>query len=81
MAKEPIEAVVTDITESTSDAQSGFKAFTMNHPRTAKVVGYAAVTTAVLGAVAWWNAKKQSEFEEEHPRNEDGTFTTKSEIA
>lgn len=35
------------------------KSFTINHPRTAKVVGIAAVTALTLGAVQVWKARKQ----------------------
>lgn len=44
---------------------SRFRKFTVNHPRTAKVVSIAALTGAVLGAVAYVKNRKQVEPETE----------------
>lgn len=78
---EKIEAVVTDITDSAVDAQSGLKRFTVNHPRTAKIVGYGAITAAALGGLAWWNARKQTDFDDVDGTLEDDSFDAKSDIA
>lgn len=37
--------------------------FTINHPRTAKVAGFAAVTAATLGVISMWKSRKQSSEE------------------
>lgn len=79
MANEPIEGTVTDISESVQDAQKGFKRFTVNHPRTAKVVGYAAVAAATIGALTVWKARKQSALE--NVDAESDAFDTSSQTA
>lgn len=59
---------------------SRMKSFTVNHPRTAKVVGIAAVTAVTLGAVSAWKARKQeSDSSEDTNTDEDPSFDASSE--
>lgn len=60
LAVETPETVEPQVEET-----SRFKTFTINHPRTAKVVGIAAVTALTLGAVQMWKARKQETTESE----------------
>jgi hypothetical protein len=53
-------------TELEVEKTSRLKSFTVNHPRTAKVVGFAAITAVTLGAISAWKARnEQSETTED----------------
>jgi hypothetical protein len=63
---EELAIVTSETTEPEVEKTSRFTSFTVNHPRTAKVVGIAAVTAATFGAMAMWKARQQeSETTEE----------------
>lgn len=54
-APEPVVVVKT----------SRLKNFKVNHPRTARVVGIAAITAATFGVLAWRNNKKELDATED----------------
>jgi len=59
MAPQPkIESKINDVTEPVVSELSALEHFTINHPRTAKVVGIAAITAVTLGGIAGWKAHK-----------------------
>jgi len=64
MAEPAIETTETFV-ETQVEETSRLKAFTLNHPRTAKVVGFAAVTAATLGAISVWKSRQQEDDETE----------------
>ena len=76
MAELAVETVPE--TEDTQvEKKSRFQSFTINHPRTAKVVGVVAITAVTMGAVAAWQNRKQllsqteeSEIDEETSSDE-----------
>lgn len=73
---EPEEPVETE-----TEQPSRLKAFTLNHPRTAKVVGFAAIAAATLGAMQVWKNRKQNADESEtDDSNEPFETDTSSEI-
>ena len=80
MAKEPIEATVTDLAETADEATSRLQRFRLNHPRTAQVVGIATVTLATLGAVKLIQNRRQIVAELTDGESDD-SFDTSSEIA
>lgn len=41
------------------EEQSRLKSFTLNHPRTARVVGVVALTAATFGALQAWKSRKE----------------------
>jgi hypothetical protein len=66
MAESKIETTETPETiVVTVEKPNRFRSFTVNHPRTAKVVSITALTAAVLGAVAYVKNRKQVEPETE----------------
>jgi hypothetical protein len=78
MAEPKIETL--EVAETPAEKTSRLKSFTVNHPRTARVVGIAALTAATLGAVTVWKNRKQiSEKLEED--TEDVPFDTSSKTA
>jgi len=77
-----IEVVTAEAVETTVEETPGrFKTFTLNHPKTAKVVGYTAAAAAILGAVALWKSRKQSDLVDESQEPDDTPFETSSKIA
>lgn len=58
MAESPIET--SKATEPQVEKTSRLKNFTVNHPRTAKVVGIVAVTVGTLGVISAVKARKQA---------------------
>jgi len=66
MAELAVETT-TEAVEPQVEEKSRFKTFNVNHPRTAKVVGIAAVTALTLGAVQAWKARKQDDTSSEEP--------------
>lgn len=73
---EPEEPVETE-----TEQPSRLKAFTLNHPRTAKVVGFAAIAAATLGVMQVWKNRKQNADESETDDSEEPFETdTSSEI-
>jgi hypothetical protein len=77
LATETSETVVVVETEK----PSRLKAFTVNHPRTAKVVGIVAITAATMGAVAAWKARHPEANETDENTEEDAPFDASSETA
>ena len=62
MVNPKIEEKLESAAEPVVEQTSRLKSFTVNHPRTAKVVGIAAITAVTLGAVqAWKTYKLESE--------------------
>lgn len=59
---EPI-VIDAEATEAPAPKTSRYKNFKLNHPRTARVVGIAAVTTVVLGGLAWKNKRDADKLE------------------
>lgn len=73
---EPEEPVETE-----TEQPSRLKAFTLNHPRTAKVVGFAAIAAATLGVMQVWKNRKQNADESETDDSDEPFETdTSSEI-
>lgn len=73
---EPEEPVETE-----TEQPSRLKAFTLNHPRTAKVVGFAAIAAATLGVMQVWKNRKQNADEYETDDSDEPFETdTSSEI-
>lgn len=60
MAEPAIETTET-IVETEVEKTSRLQSFTVNHPRTAKVVGFAAITAATLGAISLWKSRQQED--------------------
>lgn len=56
---EELEAVTPNGTVLEIKKTSRLQSFTVNHPRTAKVVGIVAITAATMGAMTVWNNRKQ----------------------
>jgi len=67
MAELAVETTTEAVEPQVEEKSSKFKTFTVNHPRTAKVVGIAAVTALTLGAVQAWKARKQDDTSSEEP--------------
>lgn len=76
---EPAIELSSDI-ETQVEKTSRLKSFTVNHPRTAKIVGIAAITAVTLGAVSAWKAHKQ-DVETTEADVEDVPFDTSSKAA
>jgi hypothetical protein len=76
-AIETIELVVEPEVEETSR----LKSFTVNHPRTAKVVGIVAVTAATLGAMSLWKARQEAKATETQDDENVVPFDASSETA
>ena len=79
MAEPKIETIVETV-ETPVEKTSRFQSFTLNHPRTAKVVGIAAITAATLGAIQLWKNRQQDDNSMETDETDD-SFDTSSEIA
>lgn len=78
---EELEVVTNNVSELEVEKKSRLQSFTVNHPRTAKVVGILAITGATLGAMTVWNNRKQiSETIDEHTPVE-VTFDVSSKTA
>lgn len=56
---EPRIEAVHSVPELTVAKPSRFQSFTLNHPRTAKVVGLVAITTATLGVISVVKNRRQ----------------------
>jgi len=62
MAEPKVETLVpTPEPEVEVEKTSRLKAFTVNHPRTAKVVGIVAITGATLGAIQLWKSRQEDD--------------------
>lgn len=82
MAEPKIEVVAAENTEVPAEETSRLASFRLNHPRTAKVVGIAALTAATLGAVQIWKTRRQAALEAEAQASpDDSPFEITSEIA
>jgi hypothetical protein len=57
MAEPGIETQTDVVVEV--EKPSRLQSFKVNHPRTAKVVGIAAITAATFGAIAVWKNRRQ----------------------
>lgn len=79
MAEPKIEIVAETAEPPVEEQPNRFKAFTLNHPKTAKVVGIAAITVATLGAVQVWKNRKQDAEPTEDDAS-DEPFDTSLEI-
>lgn len=81
---EPVIGTVTEPeepVETETEQPSRLKAFTLNHPRTAKVVGFAAIAAATLGVMQVWKNRKQNADESETDDSDEPFETdTSSEI-
>jgi hypothetical protein len=78
---EELAIVTTEATEPEVEKTSRVKSFTVNHPRTAKVVGILAITGATLGAMSWWKAHNEDSETTEDNSAEDAPFDASSETA
>lgn len=61
MAEIPTIVQPSEAVEPQVEKTSRFKSFTVNHPRTAKVVGIVALTAGVLGVVTAVKNKKTAD--------------------
>lgn len=75
-----IKVVTTTPEIVVEEEQSRFKRFTLNHPRTAKVLGIAAITGATLGALQVIRARREAAAEAATEQGDDTPFDS-SEIA
>lgn len=79
MAEPKIEVVAAENTEVPAEEPSRLAKFRLNHPRTAQVVGIAALTAATLGAVQVWKSRRLAALEAEAQASSDDTpFETTS---
>lgn len=79
MAETKIEIVAEPVETPVEEKPSRFKNFTLNHPRTAKVVAVVGITAATLGAIQVWKSRKQDPDLTEDD-DSDEPFETSSEI-
>jgi hypothetical protein len=78
---EELAIVTSETTEPEVEKTSRFTSFTVNHPRTAKVVGIAAITAATFGAMAMWKARKENAESAEAESAEEVPFDASSKTA
>jgi len=80
MAELAVETTTEAVEPQVEEKSSKFKTFTVNHPRTAKVVGIAAVTALTLGAVQMWKARNEDTSPSEEPDTDEAvSFDESSE--
>lgn len=79
MAESKIETPEIVIVEV--EKPSRFQSFSVNHPRTAKVVGIAVVTGATLGAITMWKAREQELKNQLEENTEEVPFDVSSKTA
>jgi hypothetical protein len=78
---EELAIVTTEDTTLEVEKTSRLKSFTVNHPRTAKVVGILAITGATLGAMSMWKARNENLESTEDESSEEVPFDASSETA
>lgn len=82
MTDPEVKVITSNPETSVVEETSRLKRFTLNHPRTAKVVSVVAITAATFGVLQAWKSRKQIVHEaSEALESVDDSFQDSSETA